>query len=120
MKLVNHETFIEMPRGTVFRKWEPNVYEDVHILLGKVGTNDFNYYSLTGETDVGDLCEYGTIDKIKNRIPNLNGIEVVFGPEESYRDGCFGMDNQMYAVYEKKEVESMINMLQEALIVNGE
>jgi hypothetical protein len=111
MRIVDAETFMAMPAGTVFAKYEPVVFEDLRIKGDTLHASDFLYQDL--------IPSFVTTDSSIEYIDHLQAIEYgQVAPDLDYncqgRDGCFQMD-QLYAVFEPRDVSAMISRLQEAL-----
>lgn len=110
MKIVNLDQFLAMPPGTVFAKYVPCIFEDLMI---------------KGDTLPAprDFC-YQDIIQIESG-PDSSGPDALFVAENGGsvsldldcqgRDGCFEAD-QLFAVYEKRDVLQLIARLQTALI----
>ena len=114
MKIVNLETFLNSPKGTIFQKWEPNIFEPLCIFENSCGNNeDFLYREFRGNVEFPEEhANYGTIQYYKKEIPNMENLYVDFNCVE--RDGCFD-HQQMFAIYEKKDLKEMIQILQNNL-----
>lgn len=109
MRIVTAATFLAMPAGTVFAKFNPNVFGE---LMVKAETteqgNDFYYVSPTDEVD-----EPGPF-VFEHEIYLEEGTPVPLDFNTVMRDGMYDM-NQLYAVWERKDVEGLIGRLHQAL-----
>lgn len=107
MRIVDRETFLEMPEGTVFRKYEPMVFGYLCV-KGETyegGRGDFRYYALDDiEADDPDNG-----DELLRKMHDDPDMEADIG-FYSYRDGLFDED-QMFAVYSMKDVERICEFL---------
>ena len=111
MKIVNLKTFRSMPEGTVFMKFEPCIFGSLCVKAGTM-ESDFVAASLTDEIDANDSVEMADKLFAAMQDPNLS-IPVYF---EAYsRDGMFE-DDQMFAVYEKADIEGLVKKLSECLL----
>lgn len=105
MKIINLAEFRAMPEGTVFCKYEPCNFGELQI-KGETWESDFISASLTGviesdgSSDMFDkLLQY---EKTKESFP----LDI----EYYGRDGLFE-ENQLFAVYEKKDIAQLVNKL---------
>lgn len=111
MKIVDHETFIRMPAGTIFAPWEPCVMKDgpeIKIdhgreLLIESGGHPKKIWSFNGTCPI---------------IPQpIEGEGFDFGEVESefwYYDGdsVDASDYEMFLIFEEKDIDNMIKVLQ--------
>jgi hypothetical protein len=110
MRIINLEEFRDLPEGAIFMKYYPCVF-DALSMKGKTLPSDF--YSLDIAQEIKSKGSDDTHGKLlaAQRDPNIS-LEMdfsVFG-----RDGLFDKD-QLFAVYEKKDVYGLINKLTECL-----
>jgi len=119
MRIVNRETFLSLPRGTVFAKWEPCCFEDLCILTSVVEVAnvpiDFRYTSLVDS--LGD-------PEGSKELPLLNPIDVLLALDAGaevptdfaveIRDGVFDQE-QRFAVWSADDVQRLIARLLLAL-----
>ena len=110
MRIVNLKTFLAMPAGTLFAKFEPHVFGDLCIKEDSIGLRDFGYQNLADAVKAKDSGEYG--DLLDESIEG--GIELAMDFECAGRDGCF-VDDQLFAVYSVADVAALIGRLQVAL-----
>jgi hypothetical protein len=112
MKIVDRKTFLAMPAGTLFAKWEPNFFRELTIKDATVGDNDFIYQDLipwfVDTTDCTHHDDQLMATRIGASSPPLD-LE-----EGTSRDGFFDAD-QLFAVFEQSDVEALIARLQRAL-----
>lgn len=110
MRIVDRATFLSLPAGTVFAKFEPHVFGEVTIKEQTVG-NDFVEQGLLpwfeGVDDSG--AYFDTLETMVAGAPS---------PPLDYdcagRDGLFDLD-QLFAVFEERDVEALVARLQQAL-----
>lgn len=109
MKIVNLETFRSLPNGTVYTKYEPCCFEGLCVKQGTI-EHDFFYESITDEIEChgsGDM-----VDKLS--LAKETGCSIKMDFEATMRDGFFE-ENQLYAVWEKEDVEGLVSKLQKCL-----
>ncbi len=109
LKILNLEEFRKLPAGTIFLKYEPCVFEELQC-KGDTWDHDFLSENIaynienTGSDDFSgklfDAQEYGISLKMDFNCRS--------------RDGCFDRD-QLFAVYEKQDVEMLISKLTKCL-----
>lgn len=106
MKVVNLETFIKLPSGTVFSFYESNVFNGLMIKHTTIsGINDFLYLNLIGNINAFDSDEF--FDKCK-KLEHGDNCSLDF--ETLDRDGLFEKD-QLFAVYDKADVLGLMREL---------
>ncbi len=111
MKIVDLQTFKAMPEGTVFMKFEPCIFGDLCV-KAETMERDFVAASLTDGIDASDSGEMADKLFAAMKDPDLS-ISMDF---EAYsRDGMFE-DDQMFAVYEKADIEGLVKKLSECLL----
>lgn len=112
MKIVNHQTFLSLPAGTLFSEYEPHVFSGFHI---KGDTIDGDYVStleLSSEIKCDNCDEYGML--LTRALDTGESLDMDF--ESFSRDGCYNYD-QLYAVYDKEDIQALIAALQRCLNV---
>jgi len=113
MRIVNRKEFLELPEGTLYSEYEPCCFDGLFI-KGKSlkDTNDYIEMSLIGNVVSSDTGDYA--EKLENaRIDHIS-IDLDF--DEDYgRNGMFAKE-QLYAIYEKKDVEKFINLLKSEVV----
>lgn len=113
MRIVDLPTFLAMPEGTVFMKYAPCHFTDLGIKEDGFGDNgDFWYVDLVsphfaGEGGSDDWTEILDAAEKGKPTPPLD-LETVG------RDGLYKAD-QLYAVFERHDVEALIARLQNTL-----
>jgi hypothetical protein len=110
MKIVDRKTFLAMPEGFVFQKFEPMIFGDIEVRNEAIQPRpEFpgDYYSteLTSRTDCDD-------DSVFSAIENGTSFDMSFITQ--CRDGFYDADEQ-FAVWERKDVEGLIARLQRSL-----
>lgn len=109
MKIVNRETFLAMPPGTVFAKYTPHLFEGLEIKAQSL-TNDYCYQQIVGALDAGNCGDWA--DMLEESADTGASIPMDF--DCLSRDGCFE-PYQLFAVFEPTDVAQLIDRLQQAL-----
>lgn len=111
MKIVNRETFLAMPEGTLFSKYHPCVFEDLCI-KGETWDSDFQVQQVV------DAIECTGSGDFSNRLhrSEILGESLPMDFNCMGRDGCFD-DDQLFAVWERADVEALIVRLTQTLLV---
>jgi len=109
MKIVSRQDFMQLPSGTVFSYYEPIVFRGLYIKDSEPEKNypDFSCSDLIGAIENESSDDF--FEKCQ-RMEKGDSIPVDF--EYSGREGMFD-DQQLYAVYEKNDVEELIKRLQD-------
>lgn len=116
MKIVDRKTFLQMPNGTVFCPMEsdngcPYIGIDKAWIL-QDHDSEYEYY----EAELGDMYP------VKGENAEAYFAMANDGEEREYRpfivdtDVCENHDDTLYAIFSAKEVQSLIDQLQQALI----
>jgi len=105
MKIINLTEFRAMPEGTVFCKYEPCCFGELQI-KGETWEHDFISASLTG------VIESEGSDDMFDKLLQYEKTKESFPLDIEYygRDGLFET-NQLFAVYEKKDISQLVNKL---------
>lgn len=113
MKIVDRTTFLSMPSGTVFCKYSPCVFGELHIKGDSIffaGGDDFFIQQIVDAIDAFDTCEF--MDMLESA--RKTGVSVPMDFHVEQRDGLFDKD-QLFAVWERSDVEALITRLGETL-----
>jgi hypothetical protein len=110
MKIVDRKTFLFLPSGVVFAKFNPHIFGELLIKGDTIGDNDFSFQSIVDAVDAKDSGEYGDI--LWSAVQN--GDDVNFDFDCMGRDGQFDED-QLFSVWSKSDVEKLISRLQDTL-----
>lgn len=115
MKIVNLKKFRALPNGTVFSKYEPCVFRGLMIKVD-ICDSDFFYQNLICEIGANDTYDF--FDKCNDKMEQGESVDIYFDCTE--RDGLYDED-QLFAVYEKKDLDGLISRLQKAKqdLING-
>lgn len=109
MKILNRAQFMTLPTGTVFAKYEPCFFDDL-LIKGESTETDFFYQEITSAIECNGCGEFG--DKLDESEHHGSNINMDFNCEG--RDGLY-KENQLFAVWSKDDVKSLINRLTETL-----
>lgn len=106
MKIINMTEFRKLPPFTLFAKYRPYCFGDLEI-KGATWPSDF---ITSGSLSGCVLRQKGEeFFEIMERMEN--GESVPFDPEDCGRDGLFDKA-QLFAVWEKSDVENLIGLLE--------
>ena len=111
MKILVRSEFLALPAGTVFSKYEPYAFGDLSIKGGTIQPDsDFFYQQLT------DSVECSSSDELRKILSSAvsSGSSIELDLYSTSRDGEF-KKNQLFAVWERRDVERLISRLQETL-----
>ena len=113
MRIINREEFLKMPSGTLFSFGETHninfsgLMVKYDTLINKENIRyDFIYQNLIAPVKAEDSNEL--MDTICRAIKTGENFELDFDCSE--RDGVFD-ESAIYAIYEKSEIEALINLL---------
>lgn len=111
MRIVDRKTFLALPAGTVYAKYEPCVFEELEIKDARRGTDDWYAQGLipSFETDKSSLDWADTLFRIA-----AGEQSPPFDFDRPTDDGCYD-DDQLFAVFDRADVEGLIARLQRAL-----
>lgn len=107
MRIVNIDTFIKLPAGIIFAKYEPFIFGDL-MIKGDTYNKDFSSVTLL-EVKASSMDEM--IDILESAE---TGSSFKLDLEYYCRDGLFEKD-QLFAVYEKEDVEQLLETIYRCL-----
>lgn len=124
MKIVDRQTFLAMPVGTVYAKYEPirgykdpqpvhpgrPMFGELSIKDETIASEDFYYEVLIGTIDARD--EGHRIDQLLQAQEEGVSLPIHYGSVD--RDACFDED-QLFAVWELSDVQHLIAQLHDTL-----
>lgn len=110
MKIVDRKTLLSMPAGTVFSKYEPVALFGTLCVKGDSLSNDFYYQDITGPVDAVTAGECHEV----MLAAEADGEPVPLDFHHEGRDGLYDA-NQLFAVWEAKDVLALIDRLHEAM-----
>ena len=107
MRIVNRETFLNLPSGTVFMKYKPQIFDELMIKYKTTVMGDFVCSDITQTID----CEssYGRGDILFDAVDNP-GKSIPLDFNSCSRDS-FWDEDQLFAVYEQKDIDGLIEAL---------
>lgn len=109
MKIINRKTFLTTPIGTLFMKYQRCNFGVLCEKCENCGDNDFWYTSITNTIDADNTGEF--VDKLTLAENEGISVELCFDEE---RDAEFD-DGQLFAIYERDDVVTLIARLNDAL-----
>lgn len=109
MKIVDRRTFLAMPAGIVFSKYQPMYFGDL-MIKGESTPNDFCYQDISGAVaceDSGEFCD------ILERAEKT-GVSIALDFDCQARDGLYDKD-QLFAIWEPDDVRALITRLEDSM-----
>lgn len=119
MKIVDYNTFTNMPKGTIYSEYKPCIFEGIHIKHDVIShendgfINDWFYQELVNNPD-WDCAEEYNIQSVCEFMEDGNSANPDF--DTMQRDGMFDYDRK-FLVYEKQDIELLIEKLK--ILLNG-
>ncbi len=115
MKILDRKAFLALPAGTLFHPYEPCIFGEMSIKDTSIGEIDFFEVPLNAALDVDNTDDL--INKLEDS--RLNGTSIDMDFETVQREGLYD-DRQLYAVFERADMEQLITRLQKALSAYAE
>ena len=115
MRIVNLKTFLELPAGTVFQKYEPCITEELMLKGDNVGRRDFIIAAMTGTTAI-DVDDSG---KFPETLEQAEREDVRLEQEIWMRDGMFE-DDQMFMVWSEHDLYQLAGKLLQSAVQMSE
>ena len=112
MKIVSRKEFMKLPLGTVFSYYEPCVFHDLNVKASDLKEGwevDFLYDEIIGAID-----SHSSEDRSDKCEAMERGESVPMDFESTGREGLFD-EERLYAIYEKEDVEKLIDRLKMTL-----
>lgn len=109
MKIINKKEFLKLPANTVFSDYEPCNFGPLMIKGDNVG-NDYSEQQIADAIKCSDSGEF--IDLLEKAGKEEISVDMDFDCE--YRNGLFE-DDGLYAIWEKKDIQALIERLGECL-----
>lgn len=111
MKIINRIEFLKLPNNTLFSTYDPCVFGEIQIKGETIGTNDFRVQSINDAINCGSSNDfYDILDKAQE---SSESFDLNFDCWS--RDGLYDPDTQLYAVWDNKDVEALIERLKKTL-----
>jgi len=106
MKIVNIETFLKMPEGTIYTKYQSFGMVNGFYLKGEsIGDIDWWYMDLLLSTEAKDSDEFfGLMDKAEY------GKEFPVAYHTHSRDGLYE-EEQMFLIYSEEDIKKLVDVL---------
>ena len=109
MKIITRAEFLKMPKNTLYANYEPCWFGPISIKGETIG-NDFLVQQIADSIVANDSEEFA--DKLEEAKNTGKSVEMDFDIEG--RDGMFE-DNQLFAIYERRDIDYLINRLERCL-----
>lgn len=110
MKIVNREEFLKLHSGILFSEYEPCAFYGLFIKQESTNHNDYYETALIGNVDYDSSEDF--VDVLLAAQENKTSVKLDF--DCCGRNGMYD-DNQLYAVYEKEDIEGLINVLKQCV-----
>lgn len=115
MRIVDRETFLAMPPGTVFSKFKPDIFGNIEI-KGDSTTNAQGELIDFWSQDVAGAVEAASSGEFMHACDRAVAGECIpLDFDSQYRDGLYEAE-QLFAVWDPNDVQALIQRLQLALI----
>jgi len=113
MKIVDLTEFLRLPPGTLYAKYEPCVFESLAIKSENCSHTKDWFYS-----DIVYAIACNSSDEMFDLLDHSqkHGSSIPMDFEITSRDGCFE-DDQLFAVFERADVEQLIEKLKGTLTI---
>lgn len=116
MRIVGKKEFYNLPSGTIFSKYQPIVFTGLFVkgntLYSGDDPIDYIELSLIGNVEANDSGQLSDI--LFSAQEEKKSFKLDFDAYE--RDGLYE-EEALYAVYEKEDINQLINTLQESSIL---
>lgn len=109
MRIVNRQSFLALPAGTLFSKFQPVIFGELNI-KGESTPNDFYYQDIAGAVACDNSDEF--MDILERAIRTGESFDLNL--ECMGRDGLYDAD-QLFAIWEPKDVTALIARLESAM-----
>lgn len=119
MKIVNREEFLRLPSGTIYAEYDNYIFESLSIkgdsLFSAPGKLDCigDFYLIDIASSVDAVCSEDLWGKLREMASD--GASFPVDLKTATRDGEYE-DGQLYAVWEKEDIQSLIAVLQKSLL----
>jgi hypothetical protein len=111
VKIVKRIDFLKLPAETLYAPYAPCYFGELMIKGDTLNSNDWCYQQILGAIDAEDSGEWA--DMLFRAAETGESLPMDFDCEG--RDGSFESDDRLFAVYEPKDVEYLINRLKRCL-----
>lgn len=107
MRIINLKQLLSLKGEALIQKYAPQYREGFEIYVGPCGTMDFVTVDLDSIENSGDMDLSYQFDDAESDP----SVDLKLDLEFYGRDGCFE-ENQLFAVYTKKDLDDIISRLQ--------
>ena len=116
MRIVSKEEFLQLPSGTVYAEYEPCIFGNLSIkddTVFSISNQPIDFYCL----EIASSVESSGSEEFFERVEAMenNGKSFPVDLDSVGRDGLFET-NQLYAVWEEEDIQSLITVLQKTLL----
>lgn len=124
MRIVSREEFLQLPKGTVYAEYEPCIFGNLSIkIFGNLSIKDDTVFSISNQPidfyclKIANSIESSGSEEFFERVEAMENNRKSFPVDLDSvgRDGLFET-NQLYVVWEKEDVQSLITVLQKSLL----
>jgi hypothetical protein len=113
MYIVKLKEFLELPKGTVYSGFSPNMIDTELFIKGSTcGELDWVKTQLLDALDVDDSVEYN--DQLEAMLTD-SSVHYPLHFHTTSRNAMYEKD-KLFAVWDKEDVEGLINKLQQSLM----
>lgn len=109
MRIISHKEFLKLPAGTVYMKYEPIIFGEL-LIKDDTLKRDWIYKDITCQVEYSG--SHNLVDIMFEASKNRVSIDL--DCDSGTRDGLFDPD-QLFAVYEKKDIDRLRGALDEAI-----
>lgn len=107
MRIVDYDTFIELPEGILYREYSPCVFGELQIKVKNISNSNWVLQSLSPTFDE-EFQIYEACQRMEQ------GESLTIDTDSGELDSMFEYDRR-FLIYEKKDVQKLINELQKLL-----
>jgi len=108
MKIVDRKTFMQLPTGTMFQKYTPEICEELCIKDSNLLDIDFWYYCIDGIHAVDGDDDVQVSDMLYQA--ERDGQSFNSDLRVVSRDGCFDQD-QLFLIWEPADVAKLVDLI---------
>lgn len=111
MRIVNLKTFLTLPEGTLFTRYQPCVFDGLEIKGRNCGEIGFFLTTLFPPWPASESSEeaMNILDAAEK-----DGGDFPLGPDRGSRDGCF-VEDQLFGIFSADDTKALIAALQKTL-----
>lgn len=108
MRIVKRDQFLKLPENTLYRKFRPNVFEGIEM---KVSAPEYKYGYIYIPIDIVDAPGSDEADELLDEA-RYNGKKFMIDYEASFRRSGVDPEDQLYIIYDKDDIQCLINFLE--------